>query len=313
MRSNLVSMRREVGASSNIFSRELKGKIEQTMDLTPRTIPISKLLSQILSDAIEFKEESHSKLIELFEKELKKLCSKEVSQKLDSQTLKELKEPMIDFLYRLKDKHPSSSEGESYNVAHRVMNFMWKNMLNPSDALIEEYRQSKTNKTLNLFPSKEDWMKIWMSKEDYEGLKKAYSSRPEFIYYFDPDLDIQTKIEYNYDGDPKCIKIGFFEKGKKDTLTMAGVKIGCFGWLEQGYYKDGELEYYGRVIDEFGKSYTGGYKQGNWNGKGEYEWEDRSREIAYYVDRKKEGAAKYYDKNGNEEDRFYKNDELVKQ
>ena len=68
-----------------------------------------------------------------------------------------------------------------------------------------------------------------------------------------------------------------------------------------------------RYIDSIGRSYTGGYKQGNWNGKGEYEWADGSREIAYYVDGKAEGAAKYYDQNGNEEDRFYKNGELVEQ
>ena len=73
------------------------------------------------------------------------------------------------------------------------------------------------------------------------------------------------------------------------------------------------LFFYFREIWRDGSSYTGGYKQGNRNGKGEYEWTDGSREIAYYVGwRKKEGAAKYYDKNGNEEDRFYnKYGELV--
>ena len=61
-----------------------------------------------------------------------------------------------------------------------------------------------------------------------------------------------------------------------------------------------------------GESSTGVCKQGLWNGKGEEEWADGSREIAYYVDGKKEGAAKYYDKIGNEEDRFYDDDKLVK-
>ena len=42
-----------------------RSEIEQTMDLTPKEIPISKLLSQILSDAFAFYEEKHSKLIEL--------------------------------------------------------------------------------------------------------------------------------------------------------------------------------------------------------------------------------------------------------
>ena len=38
---------------------------------------------------------------------------------------------------------------------------------------------------------------------------------------------------------------------------------------------------------------------------------DGSREIAYYVYGFKQGAAKYYDENGKEEDRFYKNNRLV--
>ena len=67
------------------------------------------------------------------------------------------------------------------------------------------------------------------------------------------------------------------------------------------------LFFYFRYIEDDGESSTGVCKQGLWNGKGEYEWADGSREIAYRVDGKKEGAAKYYDQNGNEQDRFYKN------
>ena len=33
--------------------------------------------------------------------------------------------------------------------------------------------------------------------------------------------------------------------------------------------------------------------------------------VTYYVDDKREGAAKYYDEDGNEEDKFYKDGELV--
>ena len=40
-------------------------KIEQTMNLKAKTIPISKLLSYILSDAVKFDKERQSKLIEL--------------------------------------------------------------------------------------------------------------------------------------------------------------------------------------------------------------------------------------------------------
>ena len=52
-------------------------------------------------------------------------------------------------------------------------------------------------------------------------------------------------------------------------------------------------------------------KKGRWNGKGDQKLWNGSREIAYWVDDKKEGAVKYYDKNGNEQDRFYKNNKLV--
>ena len=45
-----------------------RSKIEQTMDLTPKAIPISKLLSQILSDAVKFDKEKHFKLINLCNK-----------------------------------------------------------------------------------------------------------------------------------------------------------------------------------------------------------------------------------------------------
>ena len=45
-------------------------KIEQTMDLTPKAIPISKLLSQILSDAVKFDKKRHFKLIKLCKKTL---------------------------------------------------------------------------------------------------------------------------------------------------------------------------------------------------------------------------------------------------
>ena len=56
-----------------------------------------------------------------------------------------------------------------------------------------------------------------MNEKTYDRLKKAYSSRPEFIYYFDPDLDIQTKIGKLY-GVP-CIAIGYFEEGNVKLIN----------------------------------------------------------------------------------------------
>ena len=72
------------------------------------------------------------------------------------------------------------------------------------------------------------------------------------------------------------------------------------------------LFFYFRWIRSDGSSFTGGYKQGYRNGKGEYEFEDGRRVIAYWVDDyEKEGSAKYYDENGNEYGIFCKNNKLV--
>ena len=147
----------------------------------------------------------------LVEEQIKKLCSEDIIKTLDEAAITKMKEPIIDFLHRLKDKHPSSSqENETFDVAFRVMNFMSDNNLKPSKAQIEKYSKSKTTKTLNLFPSYEELKeKIGMEEETYNDLKQAYSSRPEFIYYFDPDLDIQTEVKKDYG----CIRIGFFILG----------------------------------------------------------------------------------------------------
>ena len=91
------------------------------------------------------------------EEQIKKLCSEDIIKTLDEEAIAKMKEPIIDFLHRLKDKHPSSSsENESFDVAHKVMKFMWRNKLNPSKALVKKYKESKTTKTLNQFPSYED-------------------------------------------------------------------------------------------------------------------------------------------------------------
>ena len=108
------------------------------------------------------------------------------------------------------------------------MDFMGDNNLKPSKALIEEYRQSKTTKTLNRLPSKEELKKIGVWEERYDGLKKAYSSRPEFIYYFDPHLDIQTKIGEDEDGDPWYISIGYFEEGKVKLINNLTLHLNSY-------------------------------------------------------------------------------------
>ena len=61
-----------------------------------------------------------------------------------------------------------------------------------------------------------------------------------------------------------------------------------------------------------GDYFIGGFRQNIYQGKGEYEWERGDREIAYYVDGKREGKAKFYYKEGREEDRLFKDGKIVK-
>ena len=67
-------------------------------------------------------------------------------------------------------------------------------------------------------------MNIGMKEEDYDNLKKTYSSRPEFIYYFDPNLDIQTIIGKNEYGTP-CIRTGYFEEGKVKLINNSTLHL----------------------------------------------------------------------------------------
>ena len=60
-----------------------------------------------------------------------------------------------------------------------------------------------------------------------------------------------------------------------------------------------------------GDYYIGGYRQGNYHGKGEYEWKNGDRQIAYWVAGKREGKVKHYCKDGREEDRLFKDDKRV--
>ena len=63
----------------------------------------------------------------------------------------------------------------SFDVAHRVMDFMDENNLKPSKALIKKYRKSKTTDFLNLPPSKEKRRKMGMDEYWYSNiLKKVY-------------------------------------------------------------------------------------------------------------------------------------------
>ena len=66
-----------------------------------------------------------------------------------------------------------------------------------------------------------------------------------------------------------------------------------------------------RQFDSNGDYHIGGERQNKFHGKWEIERKSGDREIAYYVDGKREGKAKHYYKDGREEDRLFKDGERV--
>ena len=79
-------------------------------------------------------------------------------------------------------------------------------------------------------------------------------------------------------------------------------------------YSNLPLHFYFILFRNFyynGSSYIGGFRQNKKHGKGEVEYESGNREIAYRVDGNREGKAKYYYKDGREQDRLYKDGERV--
>ena len=127
-----------------------------------------------------------------------------------------LRELMVDFLYKIKDKHPFSNkemEG-SMDVFDTTMNFIIPFGLKPSVSLLNEYEQSVVTKTIQL-PTREYINQLFYENEqisidDYERMKEWYESRTPFIYYFNPNIEIEERV---YDG--WVLKIGYFIKGTK--------------------------------------------------------------------------------------------------
>ena len=76
--------------------------------------------------------------------------------------------------------------------------------LKPSEELTKFYSQSETTKILNEIPTFMDLKeKIGIKREVYDKLKERYSCKPPFVYFFNPKLDVRTKIgkdEYGIKG-----------------------------------------------------------------------------------------------------------------
>ena len=142
-----------------------------------------------------------------------------------------IKEQIIDFLYKIKDKFPFSSSDNnsslnewntdnkrSMDVFDKVIEFMIQNKFKPSKKLIKEYSESKLNKALGLPPFELVNKYTGIKREVYEELKKRYDAKHRFIYYFNPDYEIKTEKRVNILGF-NFIAIGFFIKQKDSDLV----------------------------------------------------------------------------------------------
>ena len=106
-----------------------------------------------------------------------------------------------------------------------VMDSMYELGLEPSNSLKEEYRKSEFNKKLNTFPDYEYLNSLFnngMDKERYEFMKMRFESRPHFVYYFNPDIQLEENFGKSKVGTSKVrkhyYKIGINSKGTKVSL-----------------------------------------------------------------------------------------------
>ena len=113
-----------------------------------------------------------------------------------------LKEIIVDFLYRLKDKHPYSTFNiifsnpkirETMDVFDLIMEFLIPNRHLPITFLLKEYIESEFTKkfnslsTLKYFNKKQDEYHQ-ISEVDYERLRSWFDSRSPIVFYFNPKM-----------------------------------------------------------------------------------------------------------------------------
>ena len=127
-----------------------------------------------------------------------------------------IREIIIDFLFRTKDKHPSSDlvERKIMDVFEIIMEFLFGYSFKPSAELHREYSESKVTRELNTLPPLEFLNSKFgeysqMSEEDYERLRERFESRPPFVFYFNPNIELHEEV-----GGTIYI-IGFFDEGTK--------------------------------------------------------------------------------------------------
>ena len=95
------------------------------------------------------------------------------------------------------------------------MDFMYELGFEPSESLKEEYRNSEFNKKLTTFPEYDHLNSLYkncFSKDKYDFMKMIFESRPSFVYYFNPDIQLEENFGINKNGN-SVYNIGFHSKG----------------------------------------------------------------------------------------------------
>ena len=111
------------------------------------------------------------------------------------------------------------------DVFYTIMEFLIPNGYLPSAALLKEYYKSKLTIELNTLPTREylnskfgDFRQ--MNEERYEILRKRFESRPPIVFYFDPNIQLQEKVDNGW----KLMK-GFFDADDVSVNKWSRLKI----------------------------------------------------------------------------------------
>ena len=137
----------------------------------------------------------------------------------DDNVARVLREIIVDFLLKLKDKHPFSNPKEMnvMDVYTKTMDIISEYIMKPSKILLSAYSKSEVTKKLNTLPSyqhlydlfqrgveEENDPSLQMKKKTYEFMMNRFNSRSPFIFYFNPNFEVTETYGYMWFG------IGFY-------------------------------------------------------------------------------------------------------
>ena len=109
------------------------------------------------------------------------------------------------------------------------MDTMYKLGFEPSESLKEEYRKSEFNRKLNTFPDYEYLNSLYENGfdiEKYEFMKMRFESRSPFVYYFNPDIQLEENFGINTDNN-RYYEIAFYSQGTKVRLLKRSLRMLC--------------------------------------------------------------------------------------